>query len=91
MSPVVAAHGVAVSAGRLRSIDRGRRYGPFSTGRSLVHSTDTCCGLGFGDSFGCFSRITNCYAELRRELVSQYEQFETSPETIEQELRPAVC
>ena len=33
---------------------------------------------------------------MRHELmtgctVSRYEQFETSPETIEQELRPAVC
>ena len=33
---------------------------------------------------------------MRRELVtgcivSRHEQFETSPETIEQELRPAVC
>ena len=35
-------------------------------------------------------------AELRRELVTGctsggYDQFETFPETIEQELRPAVC
>ena len=47
-------------------------------------------------AFGCFSRINNCQAELRRELVrgsvlSRYEQFETSPETIDQELRTAVC
>ena len=37
-----------------------------------------------------------CMGELRCKLVrgwtvSLYEQFETSPETIEQELRPAVC
>ena len=36
------------------------------------------------------------WAELRRELVRGstsvgYDQFETSPEAIEQELRPAVC
>ena len=36
------------------------------------------------------------YAELRRELVTKgtsggYDQFETSPEAIEQELRTAVC
>ena len=28
---------------------------------------------------------------MRGENDSRYEQFETSPETIEQELRPAVC
>ena len=48
------------------------------------------CGLGV------FSRIKKFYAELRRELVRGstsvgYDQFETSPEAIEQELRPAVC
>ena len=48
------------------------------------------------DSFGCFSRIKKFLSEPRRELVtgctvSLYEQFETSPETIEQELRAAVC
>ena len=43
-----------------------------------------------------FSRIQKFYAELRREFVRGstsvgYDQFETSPEAIEQELRPAVC
>ena len=43
-----------------------------------------------------FSRIKKCQAELRRELVTgctvrRYEQLETFPEMIEQELRPAVC
>ena len=56
MTAVGAAHGVAVSAGGWRSIDRDCRYLPFSTGRSLVHLTYTCAGLGFRDSFGCFSR-----------------------------------
>ena len=50
----------------------------------------------FPRGFECFSHIKKFKAELRRELVtgcalSIYEQFETSPETIEQELRPAVC
>ena len=51
----VVAHVVAVSAGRWRSIDRDSRYRPFSTGRSLVDSTDTCAGLGFRDRFWVFS------------------------------------
>ena len=43
-----------------------------------------------------FSRIQKFQAELRRELVTgyafrRYGQFETSPEAMEQELRPAVC
>ena len=42
MTAVVAAHVVGVSVGRWRSIDRDRRQRPFSTGRSLVNSTDTC-------------------------------------------------
>ena len=96
MTAVVAAHVVAVSVGRWRSIDRDRRYRPFSTGRSLVHSTDTCTGLGFRDSFPMFFAYKNSYAKLRRKLVrgwtvSRYEEFDTSPETIKQELRPAVC
>ena len=60
------------------------------------HSTYTSARPGLRDSFWMFFAYKNCYAELRRELVtgctvSRYEQFETSPETIEQELRPAVC
>ena len=49
------------------------------------------------DSFGCFSRIkkllgrTDMRTRDRIYAFSQYEQFETSPETIEQELRPGVC
>ena len=54
MTAVVAAHVVAVPAVRWRSIDRDMHYRPFSTGRSLVHSTDTCAGLGFRDSFWVF-------------------------------------
>ena len=43
-----------------------------------------------------FAYKKKCYAELRRELVTgytvkRYEQLETFPETIGQELRPAVC
>ena len=49
-----------------------------------------------GDWFAVFSRIKKFLAELRCELVTGctsggYDQFETSPEAIEQELRPAVC
>ena len=41
-------------------------------------------------------RVKKCYAELRRELVTgytvrRYEQLETFPVTIKQELRPAGC
>ena len=47
-------------------------------------------------SFWVFFAYKNVYAELSRELArgsafSRYEQFETFPETIEQELRPVVC
>ena len=43
-----------------------------------------------------FFAYKNCYAEPLRELetgctVCRYEQFEISPETIEQELGPTVC
>ena len=43
-----------------------------------------------------FFAYTKFPAELRRELVrgctsGGYDQLETSPETIEQELRPGVC
>ena len=54
------------------------------------------CG-GPGDcGLRLFSRIKKFSAELRRELVTGctsggYDQFETSPEAIEQELRPALC
>ena len=46
--------------------------------------------------FAVFSRIKKFLAELRRELVTKStsggcDQFETSPEAIEQELRPALC
>ena len=85
---VVAAHvGVAGD----RSTVTGEQWA------SLLHSNKHWRGrLGIRDSFGCFSRITNCSAELRRELAtwhafSRYEQFETSPGTIELELRPRVC
>ena len=80
---------LARPAGRWWSIERDRHYAPF-------HSTDTWAKVGLCDSFGCYSSIKKCQAELRHELVtgytvSRYEQFETSPETIAQELRPAVC
>ena len=47
---------------------------------------------GFPENLKVFSRIKNCYAELERELVigctsGGYDQLETSPETIEQELQ----
>ena len=50
----------------------------------------------FAKVYVCFSRIKKCWAELRRDLVTgytvrRYEQLETFPEMIEQELRPAVC
>ena len=54
MTAVVVTHVVAILAGRWRSIDRDRHYRLFSTGRSMVHSTDTCVGLGFRDSFWVF-------------------------------------
>ena len=43
-----------------------------------------------------FSRIKKFYAELRRELVTKStsggcDQFDTSPEAIDQELRTAFC
>ena len=46
--------------------------------------------------YGCFSRIQKMQGELRREhvtgcTVTRYEQLDTSPDMIEQELRPAVC
>ena len=46
-------------------------------------------------SLGVVRVYQNVSAELRHELVtgfdfSRYEQFETSPETIEHELRPSV-
>ena len=60
MIAVVAAHVVGVPAGRWRSIDRDLRYCSFSTGHSLIHSTDTCTGLGFRDSFWVFFAYKNC-------------------------------
>ena len=70
---------------------------PLSTGRSLVHLTDTCTRPGLRDScVGCCRILKYYLAELRREFLrgcafSRYKQFETSPKTIEQELQPAVC
>ena len=51
--------------------------------------------LGSAIVFGCFSLLKNMLSLLRCELlrgrnVSRYKQFETSPEIIQQELRPAV-
>ena len=54
MTAIVDAHAVAVPAGRWRSIDRDRGYRPFSTGRSLVHSTDACARPGLRDSYWVF-------------------------------------
>ena len=54
MTAVGAAHFVSVSDGRWRPIDRDRHYRPVSTGRLLVHLTDTCAGIGFPYSFGVF-------------------------------------
>ena len=65
---VVAAH-VAVPGGRWRSIDHARRYRPFSTSRSLVHSTGTYAVIGFRDSCWVFFGHKTSYAKLRRELV----------------------
>ena len=69
--------------------DRTYRRGWFIRVNSRVGDS------AFAIVFGCFSRIKKFYPELRRELVrgsafNRYEQFETSLETIEQELRPAV-
>ena len=81
-----------VCACRTRSTDHQRvqRYAPF-------HSTAICARLGIRDSLWMFFAYKkNAIAELRCELVTgctarRYDQFETSPEAIEQELRPAVC
>ena len=55
---------------------------PFTTGRSLVHSTDTCAGIGFRDSFWVFFTYKKI-ARLNWDTnVSRYEQFETYPETM---------
>ena len=52
------AHAVAGPAGDWPSINRHRRYRPFSTDQSLVHSTDTCARVDLRESFvWCFSRI----------------------------------
>ncbi len=87
---VVAARRSCTIRCRWPSIDRDRRT---MAGHSDKHWRGR---LGIRDSFGCFSRIIKFLGELRCELVtecafSRYEQFETSPETIEQELRPGVC
>ena len=96
MTAVDAAHVVPVPVGHWRSIDRDRRYRPFSTSRSLVHSTGTGAVIGFRDSLWVFFGHKTLYAKLRRELVRGWtfclsDQLETFLETIEQELRPAVC
>ena len=54
MIAVVVVQIITVPTGRWRSIDRYRRYRPFSTGRSLVHSNDTCVGFVFPDSVWVF-------------------------------------
>ena len=59
---------------------------------SYIHADDSVCTI----VLGFFSRRKKIDAELRRELVtgctvSGYDQLETSSETIEQELRPALC
>ena len=58
-----------------------------------MENNEPNCRLDRRNRFECF-RIKKI--ELKRELVTgyafrRYEQFETSPEAIEQELRPAVC
>ena len=63
----------------------------------MIHSNKQRAGDSvFTIVGGGGSRIKQCWAELRRALVTgctvrRYEQLETSPETIEQELRPVVC
>ena len=54
MIAVVVVQFITVPTGRWRSIDGDRRYRSFSTGRSLVHLTDTRAGLHFRDSFWVF-------------------------------------
>ena len=54
MVAVVDVQFVTVPTGRWQSIDHDQRYGPFPTGRSLVHSTNTSAGLGIRDSFLVF-------------------------------------
>ena len=67
----------------------------FITG-SRVIQINTRAGHPISPRFWMFFAYKKCYAKLRRDLVTgcifrRYEQLETSPETIEQELRPAVC
>ena len=50
----------------------------------------------FPEVLDVFRVLKKCQAKLRRKLVTgctfrRYEQLETSPEMIEQELSPAVC
>ena len=54
MIAVVVVQIFTVLTGRWRSIDLDRHYRPLSTGHSPVHSTGTCAGLRFRDSFGMF-------------------------------------
>ena len=66
-------------------------------GRSVHHSNKQHAGNSvFAIVLGGFRVKEKILVKLRRALmtectVNRYEQFETSPETIEQELRPAIC
>ena len=74
------------------------RVGPLSWRqcRLLAIEINTGSGGPVSPRFWVFFAHKKFYTELRRELVtgcavSRYEQFETFPETTEQELQPAVC
>ena len=76
---------------RPRSIDhqRVRRYAPF-------HSIETCARMALRDSLINVFRVKkndrpNWDANSWHGTVRRCEQLETFPETIKQELRPAVC
>ena len=88
MTAVIAAHVVAVPAVRWRSIDRDR------VTRWFIQQTPACDSV-FALVFGCFSRIKKLLGQTetraRERKDRQSIQTETSPETIKQELRPAVC
>ena len=48
-------------------------------GQLLLHSSkQSRKQLGIRDSFGCFSRIKNVYAKLRRELVTGCDSVDTN-------------
>ena len=72
----------------------------FSTGRSLVHSTDTCARLGVRISFWVFFAYIYIKQLLGRpetrtrdriDCQSIWTVWDISREPIEQDLRPAVC